>query len=114
MGQAKLRGSREQRIAAAVAIQEDEAPINIPCRTCKAILNGFTLIKNSPAGAAWQKECECGAVTTALVQAKHSDLARTFSQTLGLAKEITGGEKKVSVSFLEKSIETVETGIIAL
>lgn len=112
MGAAKKRGSRELRIAEAQRAQHDEPPINVPCKTCKAVLNGFELLRTSPAGAAWQKTCECGALTTALVQAKHSTLQRTFASTLGLTEEIAGKDKKVSVTFLEKTIDTVETGII--
>lgn len=112
MGQAKDRGPRALRIAEAQQAQLDEPPINVPCKTCKAVLNGFELLQTSPAGAAWQKKCDCGALTTALVQAKHSTLQRTFASTLGLTKEIAGDDKKVSVSFIEKTIDTVETGII--
>lgn len=115
MGQARLRGTREQRIAAAQEAQQDEPPINVQCKTCGELLNGFELIKHFPAGAAWQKKCDgCGAVTTALVQAKHSTLQRTFASTLGMAQEITGDEKKCSVTFLEKNIDTIETGIFRL
>ncbi|MBK3779909.1 hypothetical protein G3A43_06550 [Paraburkholderia aspalathi] len=114
MGQAKNRGSREVRIAQAQATQAEEEPINVPCNTCKEVLNGFTLIKNTPAGAAWQKQCTCGAITTALVQAKDSTLQRAFKATLGMTDEITGGEKKVSVSFLEKNLDTIETGLVRL
>lgn len=114
MGQAKNRGSREARIAQAQATQAKEEPINVPCNTCKEVLNGFTLIKNTPAGAAWQKQCTCGAITTALVQAKDSTLQRAFKATLGMTDEITGGEKKVSVSFLQKSLDTIETGLVRL
>lgn len=84
------------------------------CRTCKAILNGFTLVQTTPAGAAWQTQCDCGAITTAMVQSKHSTLQRTFKATLGLANQITGADKKVSVTFLEKNIDTVESGLIRL
>ncbi|GBG14384.1 molecular chaperone [Novimethylophilus kurashikiensis] len=114
MGQARKRGSLAERIAQAQAIQEDESPINIKCKTCGEVLNGFTLIKHTPAGAAWAKKCECGAVTTALVQARHSTLQRTFASTLGMAQEIAGDDKKCSVTFLEKSIDSIETGIIRL
>lgn len=115
MGQAKQRGSREDRIAQSQAAQRKEEPINVPCKTCKEVLNGFTFLKSMPAGAAWQKKCACGAITTALVQAKDSPLDRTFKTTLGMTKEIVGEEKgKVSVSFLEKSVDTVETGLIRL
>lgn len=115
MGQAKQRGSREERIAQSQAAQRNEEPINVPCKTCKATLNGFNFLKSMPAGAAWQKQCECGAITTALVQAKDSPLDRTFKTTLGMTKEIVGDDKgKVSVSFLEKSVDTVETGLIRL
>lgn len=114
MGQARRRGTLEQRIVAAQAAQVDEPPINVKCKTCGEILNGFELLKTSPAGAAWQKTCTCGAVTTALVQSKHSTLQRTFASTLGLAKEITGDDKKCSVTFLEKTIDTIETGIFRL
>jgi hypothetical protein len=115
MGQAKQRGSREDRVAQSQAAQRKEEPINVPCKTCKEILNGFTFLKSMPAGAAWQKKCSCGAITTALVQAKDSPLDRTFKTTLGMTKEIVGEDKgKVSVSFLEKSVDTVETGLIRL
>lgn len=112
MGAANKRGSREQRIAQAQQAQMDEPPINVPCKTCKEILNGFELLRTSPSGAAWQKTCSCGAITTALVQAKHGTLPRTFAGSLALTKEIAGKDKKVSVSFIEKNIDTVETGII--
>lgn len=112
MGQARLRGSKEFRIEQSQARQMDEPPINVPCKTCKAVLNGFTLLSTSPAGAAWQKTCDCGAVTTALVQAQHSTLNRTFAATLGMTQEIAGKDKKVSVTFLEKTPDTVETGLI--
>lgn len=114
MGQAKARGSLQVRIAQSVEAQQREEPINVPCKTCKAPLNGFTLLKTSAAGAAWQKRCECGAVTTALVQNKNSTLDRTFKTTLGLMSEIAGPDKKVSVDFLEKTLDTVETGIVRL
>lgn len=114
MGQAKQRGNREERIAQSQAEQAKEEPINVPCKTCKEVLNGFTLIKNTPAGAAWQKTCTCGAVTTALVQSKDSTLARAFKATLGMTQEITGSEKKVSVSFLQKNLDTIETGLVRL
>lgn len=116
MGQARQRGSREQRIAQSQEAQRNEEPINVPCKTCKATLNGFTFLKSMPAGAAWQKQCDhCGAITTALVQAKYSPLDRTFKTTLGMTKEIVGDDKgKVSVSFLEKSVDTVETGLIRI
>jgi hypothetical protein len=114
MGQAKQRGSREDRIKESQAAQGREEPINIPCNTCKEVLNGFTLLSTSPAGAAWQKQCACGAITTALVQAKNSTLQRAFKSTLGLRDEIAGTEKKVAVSFLEKSIDTVETGMVRI
>jgi hypothetical protein len=113
MGQAKQRGSREDRMAQSLAAQLKEEPINVPCKTCKEPLNGFTFLQSTPAGAAWQKKCECGAITTALVQAKHSDLTRTFKTTLGMSEAIVGKEKaKVSVSFLEKTVDTVETGLV--
>ncbi|KVP17403.1 hypothetical protein [Burkholderia ubonensis] len=115
MGQAKQRGSREQRIAQAQEAQLKEEPINVPCKTCKEPLNGFEFLKSTPAGAAWQKKCQCGAVTTALVQAKNSTLQRTFKATLGMTQDIVGQDKgKVSVSFLEKSVDTIETGLIRL
>jgi hypothetical protein len=115
MGQANQRGSREDRIAEAQAAQMKEEPINVPCKTCKEPLNGFTFLKSMPAGAAWQTKCKCGAITTALVQSKDSALDRTFRATLGMTKEIVGDNKgKVSVSFLEKSLDTVETGLIRL
>lgn len=113
MGQAKSRGSFAQRQAEAQAAQENEEPINVPCKTCQAPLNGFSLLRTTPAGAAWQKVCDCGATTTALVQAPYSTLHRTFKATLSMAKDVTGdNSNKVSVSFLEKSIDTVETGIV--
>jgi hypothetical protein len=115
MGQAKQRGSRDDRIAQAHAAQLKEEPINVPCKTCKEPLNGFTFLQSTPAGAAWQKTCECGAVTTALVQAKNSTLARTFKTTLGMSESIVGKEKaKVSVSFLQKTVDTVESGLVRL
>lgn len=114
MGQAKLRGTRADRIQQATELQLKEEPINVPCKTCGEVLNGFTLLRTGPSGAAWQKTCGCGAITTALVQAKDSTLDRTFRATLGMSKEITGKAKKVSVSFLEKTVDTVETGMIRL
>lgn len=114
MGQARLRGTRAQRIAAAQETQMNEPPINVKCKTCGELLNGFELLKTSPAGASWQKKCACGAITTALVQSKHSTLQRTFASTLGMAQEITGDDKKCSVTFLEKNIDTIETGIFRL
>lgn len=114
MGQAKNRGTREERIALAVAEQQREEPINVPCKTCKAPLNGFKLLRNTSAGAAWQKTCECGAITTALVQPKNGDLVRTFRQSLSLQDEIAGKDRRTSVSFLHKTMDTVETGIIRL
>jgi len=114
MGQAKQRGSREARIRQAQDAQQREEPINVKCNTCSEILNGFTLLRTSAAGAAWQKTCTCGAITTALVQAKNSTLERTFKTTMELSREIAGEHKKVSVSFLEKSVDTVETGLIRL
>lgn len=115
MGQAKQRGSRDDRISQAQDAQRKEEPINVPCKTCKAVLNGFEFLQSTPAGAAWQKKCSCGAVTTALVQAKDSTLNRTFKATLGMTKAIVGEEKgKVSVSFLEKTVDTIETGLVRL
>lgn len=115
MGQAKLRGSRDVRIAQAQATQLKEEPINVPCRTCGEPLNGFTFLKSMPAGAAWQTKCKCGAVTTALVQSKDSPLERTFKATLGMSETIVGKDKgKVSVAFLQKSVDTVETGLVRL
>jgi len=114
MGQAKLRGTREDRIQQSKAEQQREEPINIPCKTCKEVLNGFTLLHTSPAGAAWQKVCACGATTTAVVQCKGSTAERAFKSTLGMLKEVAGDEKKVSVSFLDKSVDTVETGLVRL
>ena len=116
MGQAKKRGTLEQRISQAVSRQLDEPPIDVPCSTCNAVLNGFTLLRTGPAGAAWQKTCECGAITTALVQAKDSTLERTFKSCLAMTGEITDPSQgnKVSVRFLEKSPETIETGLIRL
>jgi len=113
MGQAKQRGTRDARIAQAQARQRDEEPINVACKTCGEVLNGFTFLQHLPSGAAWQKTCQCGAVTTALVQAKDSTLQRTFRSTLSMAEAITGqAPEKVSVSFVEKTIDTVETGLI--
>lgn len=114
MGQAKARGSRQERIAAAQEKQRNQEPINIPCKTCGEVLNGFTLLHNSAAGAAWQKKCKCGAITTAVVQTEWSTLERALKSTLGLANEITQGDPKVSVSFIEKNLDTVETGIVRL
>lgn len=114
MGQAKQRGSREDRIRQAQAAQAREEPINVPCQTCKEVLNGFLLLRTTPAGAAWQKVCACGAITTALVQSKNSTLDRTFKATLGMTQDIAGDANKVSVSFLEKTVDTVETGLIRL
>ena len=114
MGQAKARGTRQDRINQATELQLREEPINVPCKTCGEVLNGFSLLRTGPAGAAWQKTCSCGAITTALVQAKDSTLDRTFRATLGMSKEITGDGKKVSVAFLEKTVDTVETGMIRM
>ncbi len=115
MGQAARRGTREERIAQAQAAQRKEEPINVPCKTCGEVLNGFEFLQSTPAGAAWQKTCSCGAVTTALVQSKDSTLDRTFRATLGMTQDIVGDHKgKVSVSFLEKTLDTVETGLIRL
>lgn len=116
MGEARRRGAREQRIAQAQARMTDEAPINVPCRTCNGVLNGFTLLEHHTEGAVWQKTCpDCGAVTTALVQARHSTLPRTFSASLKVKEAIVGsGHEKVSVSFLEKNLDTVETGLVRL
>ncbi|CAB5514312.1 hypothetical protein LMG26857_03371 [Achromobacter anxifer] len=114
MGQAKQRGTREERVALARAAQEREEPINVPCKTCKAVLNGFKLFKHTAAGAAWQKTCKCGAVTTALVQPTNGNLVRTFRQSLSLQEAIVDRDRRTSVSFLEKNLDTVETGIIRL
>lgn len=114
MGQAKNRGSLAERIRQAQDAQREEEPINVPCKTCKAVLNGFTLIQHTAAGAAWQKKCDCGAITTALVQAKDSTVTRTFKATLGMTEQIAGKDKKVSVSFLEKTVDTIETGFVRL
>lgn len=114
MGQAKLRGSREQRVAQALLERQEEPPINIPCKTCGEVLNGFTFLKAVPEGAFWQKSCMCGALTTALVQHRHSRLDRTFKSALTVKDEITQGDPRVSVTFLEKTLDTVETGIIRL
>lgn len=115
MGQAKQRGTRAERMAQAQVAQRREEPINVPCKTCGEVLNGFTFLRSTPAGAAWQKVCACGAVTTALVQAPHSTLDRTFRATLGMTEAVAGPDKgKVSVSFLEKTLDTVETGLIRL
>lgn len=116
MGQAKRRGTRQERIAAAIALQQKEEPINVPCKTCGEILNGFEFHCSMPSGAAWTKKCECGATTFALVQAKDSSLQRTFKSSLSLSKELTGGVKgaPVSVSFFEKNLDTIETGIVRL
>lgn len=115
MGAAKHKGPRELRIAAAQEQQRRDEPINIECKTCKAILNGFELISHSAAGAAWQKTCECGAVTTAVVQSQHSTLTRAFKSTLAIADKVTGTKNEaVSVSFLEKTVDTVETGLVRL
>ncbi len=117
MGQAKNRGSREDRIRQSQDLQASEPPINVPCKTCKEVLNGFSLLRSTPAGTAWQKTCECGAITTALVQAKASTLDRTFRATLGMTEDIAGKDRrknKVSVSFLEKNPDTIETGLIRL
>lgn len=114
MGQAKSRGLKAQRIAQAHAEQLGQEPINVPCKTCQQPLNGFSLVTHSSAGAAWQKTCACGAVTTAVVQARHSTLTRTFKSTVGLAGTIAGADKKVSVTFLQKTIDTVESGVIRL
>lgn len=112
MGQAKSRGSLEDRISVAKVRQLEEEPINVPCKSCKKVLNAFTLLRHSPAGAAWQKQCECGALTTAVVQANNSNVGRAFKSTLGIMDEITGDDKRVGVSFLEKTLDTVETGIV--
>lgn len=114
MGQAKSRGDREARIRQSQEQQAKEEPINVQCKTCKEPLNGFELLNHTPAGAAWQKRCACGAITTALVQSKDSNLVRSFRSTLSMSKEIAGPDKKVSVSFLEKNIDSIETGIIRL
>lgn len=114
MGQAKLRGNFEQRSNIAKLTQQSQSPINLECRTCKNILNNFSLLRTSPTGAAWQTVCSCGAVTTAIVQADNSSLERTFKSSLALSKEITGGAKKISVNFLEKNIDTIETGLVKL
>jgi hypothetical protein len=114
MGEAKRRGSLNERIRQSQELQINEEPINVPCKTCKAVLNGFEFLKATPAGAAWQKKCSCGAITTALVQAKDSTLTRTFKKTLGMTAEIAGPDKKVSVQFLEKTVDTIETGLIRL
>lgn len=114
MGAAKRRGTREERVAMAVAEQQREEPINVPCKTCKATLNGFTLLRTTASGAAWQKTCECGAITTALVQPKNGDLIRTFRQSLSLQEELVGQDRRTSVTFLDKTIDTVETGIVRL
>lgn len=115
MGQAKQRGTRAERMAQAQAAQRRQAPINVPCKTCGEVLNGFEFLCSLPAGAAWQAVCACGAVTTALVQAPHSTLDRTFRATLGMTKTVAGpNNSQVSVSFLEKTVDTVETGLIRL
>lgn len=115
MGQARQRGTRAERLAQAQAAQRREAPINVPCKTCLEVLNGFDFLHSTSAGAAWQKTCTCGAVTTALVQAPHSTLDRTFRATLSMTDDVAGPDKrKVSVSFLEKTLDTVETGLIRL
>lgn len=116
MGEARRRGSREERVAEARARQLKEEPINVPCKTCDEVLNGFDFLSSSPAGAAWQKKCKCGAITTALVQAENSTLERTFRKSLGMADKVTDPENKnkVTVSFLEKNLDTIETGLIRL
>lgn len=114
MGQAKARGDLQARIAAAQARQLTEEPINIECRTCGEILNGFTLLQHTPVGAAWQKTCACGAITTAMVQGEGATRERAFRATLGMAPEIAGPERKVDVAFLPKGVDTIETGLIRL
>jgi len=116
MGEARRRGTRAERIAQSIAMQKKEEPVNVPCKTCNTLLNGFEYLKSMPSGAAWQKTCGCGATTVALVQAKDSTLPRTFKSTLSMSDTLTGGDpnNKVSVSFLEKSPETIETGLIRL
>ena len=106
MGQAKKRGTPEQRQTLALARQYLNAPADVPCKTCGAVLNDFEVLQTGSAGATWQKRCECGAITSALMTAPHSDQARALRSTLALAGEIAGPDKRVSVSFLQAAPKT--------
>lgn len=79
MGQAKIRGSRQEREAESIARQSREVPAKVPCKTCQSTLSDFVFVSASPAGAIWQSTCACGAVTKVAVQSKHSTLARVLS-----------------------------------
>ena len=114
MGQASHRGSYAERVQRAQALQAFETPINVPCKTCGQLLNGFTLLKHMPSGAAWRITCGCGASTTAIVQSGYSTLPRTFASAVGLASDWMSEDPRVSVTFLNKTIETVESGVVFL
>lgn len=113
MGEAKRRGSRKERVEQAIERLKQDEPINVPCQSCKLPLNGFTFIKSYPEGGVWEKKCpKCKAITIALVQSDHSRLDRTFSKSIDVLKD--QGISNVSVSFIEKGIDTIEHGIIRL
>lgn len=112
MGQAKRRGTYAERVAQAQKAQAEMEPINIECQTCKALLNGFHPIEHTPDGTLWEVVCTCGAVTSAMVMAQHANPQRGMAQILPTVKERCGADRKMSVSMLEKSPKTVNTGMV--
>lgn len=68
MGQAKQRGTREQRIAQARAKIDADRPAKIVCNSCSAEVGSIDLVDTKGLRGIegiWMGRCECGHITFA-------------------------------------------------
>ena len=92
MGQAKLRGNKDQRVAAAIEKVEATRPEKLVCNGCQADVTAIHPVSTRGlrgVEAIWVGQCECGQTTFAAsgepkaVQAFFDALSEDAELTLG-------------------------------
>lgn len=95
MGQAKRRGSLEQRIAAAQARIEATRPEKLVCNGCGADVTTIHPVSTrglSGVEAIWVGQCDCGQTTFAASGEPHA--VQAFFDALGSDTELTLGSQR--------------------
>lgn len=104
MGQAKNRGSRADRIAAAQARNLALGPGTVSCQTCGHELSEFVLKEVTAAGALWECRCpECKVLSGALVPSAHCGQERVLLEARkrlnAIAQKDPKNKHKLTLSF---------------
>lgn len=94
MGQAKRRGSRDERIAQAVRKMEETRPEKLICNSCQAEVTDLHPVSTRGLRgieAIWMGQCQCGHTTFAA--GGDPDAVQAFFDALGNDADLTLGRQ---------------------